>query len=302
MNVNRQSNAGLWTCAGAGYILRMQEALCSKKSELTPMTSWALPIVCLFFLAGCWGGSEEASEDKVELSDEHQEIVGQFDSAREKEEAEKANPGSGEWVGVWVIGDTPEQSFDLVVLPDGKAITNWVEGDNGIRGEFGRWELAKDGILLTYDSGWRDLILKDENDNYSKKSFAPGLPIDGTPNNVSGVEAHFGPGLPFIGVWQGNDYDGKPLFYMALTSDKKGRKSNNPNAYAEWVVQENVARIVWTDDSYNELVPAGRTEAILRVWRKETPRDGKPDAEFKIGMVQTPAAKDGGETSPPDSF
>lgn len=237
-----------------------------------------LSATALLLLAGCGGGEEPAAEQ----ASAEAEAVPQQPVIPEEE---PIVPSAKEFMGVWVIGDTPEQRFDLVVLPNGTAISTYMEGPNETRGEFGKWELKDKDLVISFDSGWRD-VLSPQGNEYVKKSYAPGTDLAGEANNTSMAEEYFGPKLPFVGVWQGNDHNGKPLFFMALASDGNGRKSNNLNAFADWVVFENTAQIAWTDGTYNELTPETRTEALLKVWKKETPREQDPDASFKIRMVQ----------------
>lgn len=200
-------------------------------------------------------------------------------------EEEPVEPKAKEFMGVWIIGETPEQRFDLVVLPNGTALSTYMDGEKGVRGEFGQWQYQNDALIVSFDSGWRDVLSKQGGD-YVKKSYAPDAPLEGEANNTSLAKEYFGPKEAFVGVWQGNDENGQPLFFMSLSSNGTGRKSNNLGAFADWVVFENTAQVAWTDGTYNELTPQSRTEALLKVWRKDTPRDQDPDASFTIQMVQ----------------
>ncbi|MEM1059767.1 MAG: hypothetical protein AAGK14_11010 [Verrucomicrobiota bacterium] len=243
-------------------------------SARAPLALAALGLL-LGLLPGCGGGDAAPPSGEASAEAEAPVIA----------EEEPIVPDAKEFMGVWVIGDVPEQRFDLVVLPNGTALSTYMEGDNGVRGEFGRWQHEDDRLIITFDSGWRDVLSRQEN-GYTKQSYAPDIELTDEASNTGVAEEFFGPKLPFIGVWQGNDHNGAPLFFMALASDGSGRKSNNLQAFADWVVFENAAKIAWTDGTYNELHPESRTEAILKVWRKDTPRDQDPDASFKIFMVQ----------------
>jgi hypothetical protein len=197
-----------------------------------------------------------------------------------------------EFIGTWSLSDTAGGPLDVVILPTGAAISNWTEGEEGVKGEFGSWKEQDGKLVISYNSGWRDVIIKEAGSSaYRKQGFGPSQSIAGDPSETSGARKIEGPMAAFVGVWLGKNEQGRPLFYVALKSDHSARKSNNPEAVGSWtpVQGKPEAAIEWSDGTFNIIkqTPEG---FLIEIWRDTAPRNEPPSASMSIAMVQEPPA------------
>lgn len=189
-----------------------------------------------------------------------------------------------EFVGTWTLTDSEDEPFDVVISPNGTAITNWTKGDAGARGESGLWKAAKDRITINYGDGWSDIIVRTRH-GYRKISFGPGESREGKPTNSGPATRVEGPRLPFVGVWKGTGALNHEPFFIALKSDGTARKTLAPDAEGLWNVVNGQVTIRWNDGwlSILERTKGGVAEAA---WSPDTPFNQQPTGVAKITPVR----------------
>lgn len=92
-----------------------------------------------------------------------------------------------EFTGYWKLMDENQKPFYLHTKADHTAQSTYADGQSGVFGEHGTWRFEHNRIMVVYDSGWIDYIIKTPN-GFKKYAFAPGQRISGKPNNTSDVE------------------------------------------------------------------------------------------------------------------
>lgn len=97
------------------------------------------------------------------------------------------NVSEEEFTGYWKLLDENQKPFYLNTKADHTAHSTYADGQSGVFGEHGTWRFEHNRIMVVYDSGWIDFIVKTPN-GFKKYAFAPGQRISGTPNNTSDVE------------------------------------------------------------------------------------------------------------------
>ena len=76
------------------------------------------------------------------------------------------------------------KTFHLQLKKDKSAQTTYSGSENGVFGEHGTWRFETNRVLITYDSGWVDIITKHGN-SYYKVAYAPNQRLFTKPNNNS---------------------------------------------------------------------------------------------------------------------
>ena len=92
-----------------------------------------------------------------------------------------------DFVGYWKLLDEHQKPFYLHTKADHTAQSTYSDGGSGVFGEHGTWRFEHNRIMVVYDSGWIDFIVKTPK-GFKKYSFAPGQRISGQPNNTSDVQ------------------------------------------------------------------------------------------------------------------
>ncbi|GHB99875.1 hypothetical protein [Cerasicoccus arenae] len=131
----------------------------------------------------------------------------------------------------WEVGDGEGGTILIKLMPDCFARTNYSKGEHGYLGEMGYWHRAGSVTTVLYDSGWSDVIRKNEDGSFSKNGYSPTTPLDGKPSNTSPAKQVnqrplFEP-VPvekFIGVWKLIDENGD-MFYLDIKADHTARSS-----------------------------------------------------------------------------
>ena len=90
---------------------------------------------------------------------------------------------TSEFIGVWKLKDESNKDFYLRVDVDFTAQTNYAKGRTGVFGENGIWRQEGDRIVITYNSGWIDVIVSHDG-KFSKFGYSPDQPKIGKPNNM----------------------------------------------------------------------------------------------------------------------
>lgn len=90
------------------------------------------------------------------------------------------------FTGYWKLLDENKKPFFLNIKADHTAQSTYGKGQSGVFGEHGIWRFEHNRIMVVYDSGWIDYIIKTPS-GLKKYSFAPGQRVGSKPNNTSEV-------------------------------------------------------------------------------------------------------------------
>jgi len=97
------------------------------------------------------------------------------------------NTDENMFVGVWELKDESEKKFYLKINEDYTAQSTYAEGKFGVFGEIGIWRMESNRIMISYNSGWVDIITHSSG-KYYKVAFAPGQRLNTKPQNMSEAE------------------------------------------------------------------------------------------------------------------
>jgi len=165
----------------------------------------------------------------------------------------KASPTPGsalnsptDFPGVWATTDEQGQVFDIIIFPNGQAVTNWTKGTEGARGERGLWRQESGRLIAMYDDGWTD-ILEATADGVAHKGFSPGSSLSGSPNNQAPANRLEGPQAPFVGIWRMNKEPDGSYQYIALQSSGRAFSTINGGTEGKWEHSEKGALCTWPD-------------------------------------------------------
>lgn len=199
------------------------------------------------------------------------------------------------YTGGFTLVGAGNTAFDVIVRSDGTAHSTWVKGPGGSRGEAGSWKPYGNGILVQYDSGWRDWLRVSDSGAQSagliqqvtwkpKQSLlelpyatARALPVD------ERKEA-------FVGVFSISRDPKEPEIDITLQSSGRAFSNANggkPLVPGVWWVEKNVARMIWADGWRNEFA---RTQKGWehRSWR---PGDDFSTPPFRSGSLTAIAVR-----------
>ncbi|MDX2079661.1 MAG: hypothetical protein SFU53_02650 [Terrimicrobiaceae bacterium] len=179
--------------------------------------------------------------------------------------------------GVWSAMDEQGQTFDLILFPNGQAITTWTKGASGARGERGWWRSTADGATIFFDDGWTDFVVQDGS-SFRHRGFSPGRPTSGQATNESAARRIEGPEAAYVGIWWLNkEPDGSDL-YVALQSGGRAFSTINPGE-GKWTATDEGALCEWSD-GWTDLITLTPEGYRKRSWvgsrENATPADISP--------------------------
>jgi hypothetical protein len=180
--------------------------------------------------------------------------------------------------GVWTTRDDQGDTFDMVIFPNGQAVTNWSKGLGGAKGERGFWRRDGARLIAIYEDGWTD-ILEPAEGGYLHKGFAPGTSLDAAPTNSARVEPVSGPAAAYVGVWRLNQEPDGTYQYVALFSSGRAFSTVNGGTEGKWEATEKGALCTWPRDGWMDLIEHGPNGWQKRSWvgsETETPADVSP--------------------------
>lgn len=159
----------------------------------------------------------------------------------------KLQPGAQiDYTGVWSTADDQGQAFDIVIFPNGQAVSNWTKGTEGAKGERGFWRQENGRLAIFFDDGWTDFIGRTES-GFLHRGFAPGSSLDGQPANEAAATKIDGPQAPFIGIWRMNKEPDGSYLYIALQSGGRALSTINGGTEGKWEHADGAARCTWPD-------------------------------------------------------
>lgn len=192
------------------------------------------------------------------------------------------------YIGTWSVADDQGRLFDIVIFPNGQAVSNWTKGASGAQGERGFWRMHGSRLVVFFQDGWTD-VLSESATGFEHRGFEPGSPLDGTPKNQSPAKRLDGDG--FTGVWCLNKEPDGSYLYIALQSSGRAMSTIGGGTEGTWEKTAEGARCIWPD-GWNDLIFSSNDGYLKRSWvgpteQNSTPADISPalrvgDARFSI--------------------
>ena len=182
-----------------------------------------------------------------------------------------------EAVGTWSLTDSENELFNVALQPDGAAVSTWWKGDDGAKGERGRWMIENGVLIVRWTDGWIDAVRRGHS-GYEKYSYGPGVPANATPTSFGQAVKVEGPPQRYTGVWSipgalpGSRYE----LFMALRSDGSAMKSIDEVRLGTWQIEGESCRIVWADGWSSVIEPTEDGSFFSRSWKPGTPADAMP--------------------------
>jgi hypothetical protein len=182
-----------------------------------------------------------------------------------------------ESVGTWSLTDSENELFNVVLQPDGAAVSTWWKGDEGAKGERGRWMIENGVLIVRWTDGWIDAVRRGHS-GYEKYSYGPGVPASAAPTNFGQAVKVEGPMQRYAGVWSipgalpGSRYE----LFMTLRSDGSAMKSIDDVRLGTWQLEGDSCRIVWADGWSSVIEPTEDGSFFSKSWKAGTPADAMP--------------------------
>jgi hypothetical protein len=182
------------------------------------------------------------------------------------------------FTGVWSTKDDQGEAFDMIIFPNGQAVTTWAKGVGGAKGERGFWRRENNRLIAIYEDGWTD-VLETAGEGFLHKGFSPETPIGNTPTNSAPAVRVEGPAATYTGVWRMNREPDGSYQYVALFSGGRALSTVNGGTEGAWEATEKGARCTWPKDGWVDLIEHGPQGWQKRSWvgpESETPADISP--------------------------
>lgn len=148
--------------------------------------------------------------------------------------------------GVWSTQDENGQPFDLVLFENGQALSTWVKGSSGARGERGFWRDTGREVLVFFDDGWTDRLgLKNGQPHH--EGFAPGASLTSPATNSAPAEKVADEKATFVGVWRLNREPDGSYLYIVLQANGSAFSTINGLTEGRWDFVDGTAKATWPD-------------------------------------------------------
>ncbi|HEY5706382.1 MAG TPA: hypothetical protein VIS96_12485 [Terrimicrobiaceae bacterium] len=148
--------------------------------------------------------------------------------------------------GIWTTQDAQGQAFDIVIFPNGQAVTNWAKGVEGARGERGYWRQDEQRLTAVYSDGSTDIIEPYES-GFRHRRYSAGSPLDSQPTAQTEATRAEGNEAALVGVWRLNkEPDGSHL-YIVLQSSGRAISTVAGGTEGKWKANEKGALCEWPD-------------------------------------------------------
>ncbi len=185
-------------------------------------------------------------------------------------------------IGTWTLTDSENTTFDVIIDPDGSAISNWSKGPTKAQGEQGSWKIERGRLVIDYTDGWRDVVVPTHDGHYAKEGFAPGAARDGAATNIGFSARTSDADAQWVGVYEIPEglSSGSTSFFVAIQSSHTAWKSIDTPNVGSWWIKRSALRIRWANGWLDELTPSGNGYTV-RSWEPGTPLDftGEPTVE-----------------------
>jgi len=195
-----------------------------------------------------------------------------------------------EAVAIWSLTDSENELFNMILSADGSAVDTWWKGEDGAKGERGRWELVNGTIDIRLNSGWRDVISRSAL-GYDKLGYPPGLAPGSGPqkeavNSGQAVKVS-GDDLRFVGVWiiPGALAGPKYELYTALRSDGMAMKSIDAINQGTWQIESGIAHLYWADGWHTTIEPVDDGTFFSKSWKPGLALNEMPSGSAAVRRV-----------------
>lgn len=219
----------------------------------TPALLITLSFVSTLVLTGCQPPTEQEPPSKTE----------EVSIEEVKENTPSANHMPADPTGVWSTTDDQGRPFDILLYPNGQAVSTWSFGTAGAKGERGFWRKKGAKILILFSDGWTD-ILDFSTEPPTHRGFEPGRPLSQEPTNQATVQKNESPAAEFIGIWRLNKEPDGNYQYITLLNNGRALSTVNGGTEGHWEPHEGAARCTWPDGWIDVI------ERIDGVWRKKS--------------------------------
>jgi hypothetical protein len=163
---------------------------------------------------------------------------------------ERAPASKISYVGTWSAADDQGQVFDLIIFPNGQAVSNWTKGSGGAQGKRGFWRVDTNRLLVFFQDGWTDVIF-DSGDGFKRRGFEPGSDVNGSPKIESAAKRLDAD--RFTGVWCLNKEPDGSYLYVALQSSGRAFSTIEGGTEGTWERTKEGALCKWPD-GWNDLI------------------------------------------------
>ena len=154
------------------------------------------------------------------------------------------------FLGAWTMNDDQGQPFDIILFPNGQAVSTWAESATGAQGERGLWRTGPDGVTVFFHDGWTDRIIL-QGGEFLHEGFSPDRLSGAAPSNTSAASRVGGDRAGFVGIWRLNkEPDGN---YLYATLQSSGRAFSTLNGEGTWKMTAVGALCTWSD-GWNDLI------------------------------------------------
>ena len=188
--------------------------------------------------------------------------------------------------GTWALTDSENALFDVNLLNDGVAISNWCKGPDGAKGEHGNWKVEDGVLLLNWTDGWLDVIQLGHI-GFEKYSYAPRANRQGPPTSFGQAVKVLNYSTQWSGVWKTRSADTKlknQEFYICLQSNGMAMKSIDAINTGCWQKQQGGIAIYFSDGWYM-LIARDGDSVEARSWAPGADRTGVPTGITPMAQV-----------------
>ena len=161
--------------------------------------------------------------------------------------------------GTWALTDGENCLFDVNLLNDGVAISNWCKGTDGAKGEHGTWKIEDGVLVMNWTDGWLDVIQLGHI-GFEKYSYAPRVNRQGPPSSFGQAVKVLNYSTQWAGVWKTRSADpayNNQSFYICLQSNGAAMKSIDAINTGWWQKQQDGIAIYFSDGWYMLLTRDG---------------------------------------------
>lgn len=197
------------------------------------------------------------------------------------------------FTGIWQLTDENGEPFYLELRNDRTAHSTYAKGPNGALGEAGVWRMDGDRAMISYDTGWVDIIQR-SGQGYEKLAYDNGVSLSGAPSNRT-IAVRTGPAkkslyepVPesmFVGYWKLLD-EKEETFYLHVKSDHTaqstyaGGKFGIFGEHGTWRWETNRILIAYDSGWVDVLIPVGK-EVVKFSYAPGQKVEGTPDNTSK---------------------
>ena len=188
--------------------------------------------------------------------------------------------------GTWALTDGENALFNVNLLNDGVAISNWCKGPDGAKGEHGNWKVEDGVLLLNWTDGWLDVIQLGHI-GFEKYSYAPRANRQGPPTSFGQAMKVLNYSTQWAGVWKTRSADAKlknQEFYICLQSNGVAMKSIDAIDTGCWQKQQGGIAIYFSDGWYM-LIARDGDSVEARSWAPGADRAGVPTGITPMAQV-----------------